>query len=821
MKNTNLAHTQKVFKQTLLVSALLSALSATSLQAQEEDADEVDDGGMERIFVTASKRETGLQQTPIAVTVVAGEAIEQAKVLDITDLQILVPTLRVVPLQRSTNTTFSIRGFGNGANNAGIEPSVGIFIDGVYRSRAAAQIGDLPRLQQIEVLSGPQSTLFGKNASAGVINVRTEEPSYDQQGRVEAGIGNFNQRLYKGYYSNGITDNLAYSVSGSINTRDGFTDSLTGLGELNDRDRWNLRGQMLYEPTEDVTFRLIADYSEIEEVCCTTARPINGPADGAIAFLGGQSLNADDPFSYESVLNFDPVNNVEDSGISLQADIDFDGFTFTSITAFRNNESSYLTDVDFTSLDILTEEARTNIDTFTQEFRLTSTGTRTVDWMVGAFFFDEDLDNGDTLFYGNETRSYFDTLLAGGGAPGLLGSTEGVYGAAPGTFFAPGRAITTDFNQQNQAYSFFVNLDYHISDKLTATLGMSFTNDEKEVTRVTDNVEAFSAIDLVNDNTAFGVPLPLTPLAPAISTLQGLQFLPQRIDYPNAVEDGESSDSQTTWSARLAYEFNSNFNFFATGATGFKASSWNLSRDSHPFARDTAALTTAGLVQPNQNFGTRLAAPEKAIVYELGMKARFQRGALNITLFDQTIENFQSSIFVGTGFILLNAGEQSTKGVEFDSMYRVTDNLTFTFAGTLLDPTFDSFDVASGVNNVPINLTGTRPDGIHGTSLTAGVTYNYDLGNGMFGYVRGDYIHESEETIAVNIPASLTREVNTFNASAGLNFDNGVNLQVYARNLTNDEFFMSGFPSPLQAGSFSVYPNQPRTVGISVSYEFF
>jgi outer membrane receptor protein involved in Fe transport len=821
MKNNNLAHTQKVFKQTLLVSALLSALSATSLQAQEEDADEVDDGGMERIFVTASKRETGLQQTPIAVTVVAGEAIEQAKVLDITDLQILVPTLRVVPLQRSTNTTFSIRGFGNGANNAGIEPSVGIFIDGVYRSRAAAQIGDLPRLQQIEVLSGPQSTLFGKNASAGVINVRTEEPSYDQQGRVEAGIGNFNQRLYKGYYSNGITDNLAYSVSGSINTRDGFTDSLTGLGELNDRDRWNLRGQMLYEPTEDVTFRLIADYSEIEEVCCTTARPINGPADQAIAFLGGQSLNADDPFSYESVLNFDPVNNVEDSGISLQADIDFDGFTFTSITAFRNNESSYLTDVDFTSLDILTEEARTNIDTFTQEFRLTSTGTRTVDWMVGAFFFDEDLDNGDTLFYGNETRSYFDTLLAGGGAPGLLGSTEGVYGADPGTFFAPGRAITTDFNQQNQAYSVFVNLDYHISDKLTATLGMSFTNDEKQVSRVTDNVEAFSKIDLVNDNTAFGVPLPLTPLAPAIGTLQGLQFLPQRIDYPNAVEDGESSDSQTTWSARLAYEFNSNINFFATGATGFKASSWNLSRDSHPFASDTAALTTAGLVQPNQNFGTRLAAPEKAIVYELGMKARFQRGAFNITLFDQTIENFQSSIFVGTGFILLNAGEQSTKGVEFDSMYRVTDNLIFTFAGTLLDPTFDSFDVASGIDNVPINLTGTRPDGIHGTSLTAGITYNYDLGNGMFGYVRGDYIHESEETIAVNIPASLTREVNTFNASAGLNFDNGVNLQVYARNLTNDEFFMSGFPSPLQAGSFSVYPNQPRTVGISVSYEFF
>ncbi|MFT6414564.1 MAG: outer membrane receptor protein involved in Fe transport, partial [Glaciecola sp.] len=164
----HLPRTSGIFRKTLLVSAVLSAISAsTILQAQESDAVEADDGGIERIFVTASKRQTGLQQTPIAVTVVGGQAIEQTKVLDIGDLQTLVPTLRVTPLQRSTNTTFSIRGFGNGGNNVGIEPSVGIFIDGVYRSRAAAQIGDLPRLEQIEVLSGPQSTLFGKNASAG------------------------------------------------------------------------------------------------------------------------------------------------------------------------------------------------------------------------------------------------------------------------------------------------------------------------------------------------------------------------------------------------------------------------------------------------------------------------------------------------------------------------------------------------------------------------------------------------------------------------------------------------------------------------------
>ncbi|MBL4630585.1 MAG: TonB-dependent receptor plug domain-containing protein, partial [Paraglaciecola sp.] len=393
----NLSSARKTFRKTLLVSAVLSALSAAPLQAQQNDTTEAEEGGIERIFVTAGKRMQGLQQTPIAVTVVGSEAIEQAKVLDIGDLQTLVPTLRVTPLQRSTNTNFAIRGFGNGTNNTGIEPSVGIFIDGVYRSRAAAQIGDLPRLQQIEVLSGPQSTLFGKNASAGVISIRTEEPSFDSEGRIEAGVGNYNQRLLKAYYANGITDDLAFSVSAGMNTRDGYTDSITdpALDKLNNRDRWNLRGQMLYEPTEDATFRLIADYSEIDEICCTLSGFENGPTAAAVEALGGIVTSDEDPFSYESALNVSPNDTVKDSGISLQADIDFENFAFTSITAFRKNESTYINDVDFTSLDILRETNGTDIETFTQEFRLTSTGDNKLDWMVGAFYFDENVDTGD------------------------------------------------------------------------------------------------------------------------------------------------------------------------------------------------------------------------------------------------------------------------------------------------------------------------------------------------------------------------------------------------------------------------------------------
>ncbi|MFT4995144.1 MAG: iron complex outermembrane receptor protein, partial [Paraglaciecola sp.] len=488
----------------------------------------------------------------------------------------------------------------------------------------------------------------------------------------------------------------------------------------------------------------------------------------------------------------------------------------------RNNESSYLSDVDFTSLDILTEEGHTKIDTFTQEFRLTSTGERKLDWMVGAFIFDEDLKTGDTLFYGDDVRSYFDTLLAFGGAPGLIGGVEGVYGFAPGSFFSTDISVNSEFNQQDKAYSMFVNLDYHVTDALTTTFGLSYTNDDKDVSLTTVNTDVFSAIDLDTDLTLFGVPLPFIPtLAPALGTLKSFQFLPPQLDFPNAVEDGKSSDSKTTWSVRVAYELNRNINFFATAATGFKATSWNLSRDTRPFAKDAASIGTAGLLQVNQGYGTRLADPEKATVYELGMKTSFKQGAFNVTLFDQTIEGFQSSIFVGTGFVLANAGEQSTQGIEFDSIYRPTDDIALTFAGTLLDPLYDSFVGASGLGNVPIDLSGMKPAGIHETSLTAGITYNFEFENGMYGYLRTDYIYESEEHLVENVPASLTREVSTFNASAGLNFENGVMLQLYVRNLNNDEYYMSAFPPPIQDGSFSTYPNQPRTFGASVSYVFF
>jgi outer membrane receptor protein involved in Fe transport len=796
----------------LLVAMSLGFMSNSALAQEEADAEEE----FETIVITASKRSTGLQETPIAVTVASAKDILQTKVLDMGDLQSLVPTLRVTPLQRSTNTNFSIRGFGNGTNNTGIEPSVGVFIDGVYRSRAAAQIGDLPRLQQIEILSGPQSTLFGKNASAGVINVRTQAPSFNLEGKVEATLGNYNQQILKGFVTNAITDDLAFSLSGGMNTRDGYTESLVGLGDINDRDRWNLRGQFLYEPTEDVTFRFIADYSEIEESCCTVADVINGPTTAAVRALGGVVLDEADPFAYESALNIDPTNKIEDGGISLQIDVDYDTFAFTSITAMRNNKSKYLSDVDYTSLDILTEEGHTDIDTFTQEFRLTSTGDNTFDWMVGGFYFNETVDTGDTLFYGTGTRNFFNVLGFGALFPGV----EGIYGLAPNSFFAADQYINSEFMQDNESYSLFVSLDYDLSDALTATLGISYTNDEKEVTIESDNTEILSSIDFTSTPTILGVPLTqVAPLAPFIPTLQSVQFLPPQLVFPNSLESGKSSDSKTTWSLRLAYEVNKNVNVFATAATGFKGTSWNLSRDTRPFPGDQAALAAAGLLLANQSYGTRFAGPEESEVYELGIKTRFKNAAINLTAFDQTIKGFQSSTFVGTGYVLANAGQQSTKGLEFDSTFNVSDSVDITIAGMLLDPVYDSFIGASGLNG-PVDLSGEKPLGISERTLNAGITYNFEFDNGMFGYIRTDYQYESEVGLVANVPPEITRAVSTINASAGLTMENGVSFQIYVRNLNNDEYYLSAFPPPIQSGSFNAYPNQPRLFGASVSYEF-
>jgi outer membrane receptor protein involved in Fe transport len=428
----------------------------TGLVALVASAQAFSQDSFDEITVTATKRTQTLQEVPVAVSVVGAETIKQAQIIDILDLQTLVPALRVTQLQSSANTNFVIRGFGNGANNPGIEPSVGVFIDGVYRSRSASALSDLPDLERVEVLRGPQSTLFGKNASVGVISVVTARPSDDLIGSVEASVGNYGQTILKGYVSGPIEDGVGFSLSAGMNQRDGFADNLATGQKYNERDRWNFRGQFLMEPTENLSIRFIGDYDEIDENCCGSANILAGPTVPIIFGVGG-AMTVEDPFGRQAYNNYEPRNQIENSGFSMQADWDLADSTITSITAIRNSIKIEDFDADFTSADLISENFYdTEIDTFTQELRWSSNNGEKMDWMFGGYFFDEDVKYNQALTLGDDVRLYSDILasvLGGGtGAPGTLEAVEIGVGTA-GIFAAleaadpgnPANGPTADF----------------------------------------------------------------------------------------------------------------------------------------------------------------------------------------------------------------------------------------------------------------------------------------------------------------------------------------------------------------------------------------
>jgi len=256
-------------------------------------------------------------------------------------------------------------------------------------------------------------------------------------------------------------------------------------------------------------------------------------------------------------------------------------------------------------------------------------------------------------------------------------------------------------------------------------------------------------------------------------------------------------------------------NIYGSYATGYKATSINLSRDSTPSPADFAQLQALGLADPNSFPFARIAEPEEAEVFELGLKAKFDRGSLNISIFDQTLENFQSNIFTGIAFSLINAEEQSVKGAEVSFKYQPTDSFGFGVDATFLDPLFDSF-----TNSANGDLSGQQPAGISEFSLSLSAQYDFQL-FGRESYIRGDYQYEDDVQVIDGISADIaSREVNLLNMSAGIAITDSFNATIWARNLTDDDFLISAFPTVAQLGSFSGYRNEPRTFGVTLRKDF-
>lgn len=850
------------YRLTLLAGAAAFAVAMPGV-AQAQDAEPEAQEGSNVIIVTASKREQTLQETPISVSVTSGEVLEQAQIRDVLDLQTVTPSLRVSQLQSASSTTFIIRGFGNGDNNFGIEPSVGVFIDGVFRSRSAAALSDLNMVQRIEVLNGPQSTLFGKNASAGVISVVTKEPQYEFGGQVEASYGNFNAIVLRGELTGPISENIAWSLDGSYNKRDGYATIVNLDEEISERNRWSARGQLLIEPSADLKIRAIADYSKIDEACCQVSTLVAGPTAPAIFAVGG-ALDTDF-FSYNAFLNQVPENVVDNYGGSIQVDWNVGNLTVTSITAYRELENFQNQDVDFTSAEVVSEIRNQKVDTFTQELRIASDFDGPLNFLLGGFYFDESITQDSSLTTGPDARPFF-ALLAGN--PLVFNGVEQALGLPQNSIFSAGPLTAEQFAMDNTAWSVFGTVDFEPIDGLVFTAGFNYTDDKKDFALTQQAFDELANINLVD---AFitgatlanpGIPdvftraqfqalpgavqqqLLAAATNPATNPLIGLspfQFQPPFLNLPNSVEPGRTRDDEFTYLLRAAYQVSNEVNVYASYSTGFKASSVNLSRDSRPvfgdyipgpgrsfFGAPSSPVTDAGLAVPNLGTGSRFAGPEEAEVYELGMKAQWDGFGFNLALFDQTIQGFQSFLFTGTGFQLNNAGEQSVMGFELDSSIRPADGLVFTFAMTYLDAKFDSF-TASPVGD----LTGRRPGGIPEFSIATSATYTHEFGSSGNKLVsRLDYAHESNVDINNGLPTFngpitarrnntiFSRETNLVNGSIIFQMENGIEVGAWARNLLDDEYIITVFDGVAQSGTVSGYPSQPRTYGGLVRFKF-
>jgi iron complex outermembrane receptor protein len=411
------------------------AVDNTDLSQQPVDSSE--------IIITATRRNQALSDVPIAVSAVTAENLQNSGAHDIRQLNQLSPSLLVSSTSSEGGAAVArIRGVGTVGDNPGLEGSVGIFIDGVYRARAGMALTELGPLERIEVLRGPQGTLFGRNTSAGLISVITAQPRFEPEVNGAIEVGNYDERRAEASITGPLSNTIAARIDGVYLKRDGFLKDVISGRDVNDRNRWLLRGQLLFQPSDDLSVRLIADYTKRREECC--AAPYL-PTRDYVAGVGSQpSTIAAIERALGAIINDDPYrrhvsitpgrdydSDVDDWGFSGEINYDFGGVSLTSITAYRFNEYVRGQDADFNNLDILYRDSgggsSNRFKTFTQEIRLNGKafGDR-LDWLVGGYFADEKLRVKDNLSYGADYSRYSNCLVAANFAanpaigPGIL-----------------------------------------------------------------------------------------------------------------------------------------------------------------------------------------------------------------------------------------------------------------------------------------------------------------------------------------------------------------------------------------------------------------
>ena len=845
------------FSQLLRASAsaaVLSTLIAGAAAAQEPS----ESTSVDTIIVTATKREQSLQDVPVVVTAVSGQLMQDAGVKDIKDLTILTPGLTVTSTSNETVTTARIRGVGTVGDNPGLESSVGVVIDGVYRPRNGVSFGDLGELQRVEVLKGPQGTLFGKNTSAGVINILSVAPSFNFGAQAEVTVGDYGARGASASVTGPLTadDTVAGRLFVATRQRDGFLDVVTGTAgprtksdDVN-QDFWTIRGQLLAVPTESLKVRIIGDYTVRDESCCLATQLVVGNAANSRANLvnatrPGSIDTTERPFDRTAYANRDTDQNIVDTGFSAQADWEInDAVTLTSITAWRNWRAETGQDSDFTAADIAYRPGDgTNYNEFSQfsqEVRLAG-ATERFDWLVGAFYANEELHSRSVLKYGKDFYGYFDQRVLGN-VPALIGLTSG-------TIHQNGNGSDDHYNQVDKTFALFTDDTWSVTDALKLTVGLRYTNSDKTLT--TRYTTTGASCD--QGEAAYGTIAGLAGVATARSIVGGLCLNAQNNDFDALGKFKQNTgEEEITGTVKLAYKVSDDIMTYASFARGYKSGGFNLDRTSRaritplgaplPFNPGANCTVASGCLDYAVLTDTSFAA-EFADSYELGIKTKWFNNSLllNATVFYQDFTDFQLNTFIGTAFVVESIPQVISKGVDADFVwFTPVDGLALQGGVTYAETQFGDFTAADLTDASRFNSVFRLPDSqvsfAPRWSASVAATYERDLTDTLVFRSNISAKYTSQYNTGSDLhPAKQQDAFTLVNARIGIgSADDRWTVELFSNNLFDQDYLQVAFNGPFQVdtsnpysatadnniSTYDTFLGAPRTVGLTLRGKF-
>ena len=800
------------------------------------------------VVVTAQKRSQNLQDVPIVVTVVNKQLLHDSGVRDIKDLSKLTPGLTVTSTASEADTTARIRGVGTVGNNPGLESSVGVVIDGVYRPRNGVGFGDLGDVDQIEVLKGPQGTLFGKSTSAGVINITTTEPSFKFGASAELTAGNYNAIGGAAQVTGPLLDDrIAASFYFADRHRDGFYSVDTGQGPRtqDDDDNQNfytLRPQLLLKPTSNLSIRLIGDYTHRDENCCAAVvREESGPLDpghgaanaqsivASLANGGGGEPQTPNPYNREAFANQSSLQNIVDEGLSAQIDYKLPSLNaaLTWITAFRNWKLDFANDPDFSNADLLDIPAGDqNSDQFqdlSQEVRFAGTYGK-LDYLVGGFYANEYLRDNFQLVFGNQFNTYLDDLFStiGLGAP-IPGFKQLLFG--PNATIPAGTGGTDRYRQRDDTYAIFTNETAHLTSRLDVNIGLRYTIDNKVLNSSNQNIGTSNGCATIASS----------PNAVLLGQ-QGLNTVCLPFESPafNDFNNHQSeSTSNTSGTVKVDYRWSEQLFTYLSYAKGFKAGGFNLDRVGCP--NDVGCpVSPNGLVTAITARTNTFFKPEYSDSIEAGIKnTLFDRKLLlNASLFYEKFSNFQYNTFNGLVFVVDSLPTVYSKGLDTDFLWRPTRDLNLQGGVTIASTRF-SHDDGSSTSGVLatsgfLGAPGSRLPLAPQYSAALEATYTYRLPSDyMLRFNFGTKFNSKYNTDSDEDPRKVQGSYFVSDGRIVFGPQNGrYDVELWAENLFNTDYEQVAFDVPFQnaphnaTGLIDAFLGAPRTFGATLRAKF-